>query len=140
MKAILRISLAMAFLGILSIGTANAQPGRGGKYHHPGPGYGFRPDSCHIQLRVADLADELDLSEKQEAEILELHYAHLEKVKSFGNEYKNDCVGERDAHRAERAELIESVKKVLNKEQLEEYEKLMDRPGGPQGGHHRHWD
>jgi len=140
MKTIVRFSLAMAVFGLLAISTAEAQPGRGGKGQHRGHGYGFRPDSCHIQLRVADLADELDLNEQQEAKILELHYAHMEEAKSFRDEYKIDCVGEREARRTARSALIESVKKVLNKEQLEEFNEFKDKRRGPRGRHHRFQD
>lgn len=138
MKTILRLSLAVMLLSTVAIFSADGQRGHGRwQGHGHGGGFGFGPDSCHIQMRVADLADELGLSDKQEKKILDLHYAHMEGVKTFSTKYKNDCVGAREARITFRTEFDDSVKKILNSDQLAKYDEFMDDRRGPHARHGR---
>jgi Spy/CpxP family protein refolding chaperone len=140
MKSIVKIGLATAAISLIGILSVNAQRGSGrGSGYGPGHGYGFGPDSCHVQLMVDDLAKELDLSEDQEAKILQLHYDHMAEVKAFRTEYKNDCVGARDARLASREKLDNSIIKLLDDEQKGKYKEFMDDRRGPHGRPHRHW-
>lgn len=141
MKTIVKLSLMIVLAGSLATYTAKAQPGHGMKGHKHGPGYGHRfgPDSCHLQLMVEDLSDILSLSDKQKADILELHYAHMEEMKSISEKYRNDCVGEREARIESRKKMDEEIKKILTEEQQEKFEKLINERRGPHEHHHGHW-
>jgi Spy/CpxP family protein refolding chaperone len=134
MKTLFRLSLMLAVASLLSFNQVEAQRGHS---HGPGPGQGYGPDSCHIQMMVNDLAEELSLTTDQEQKILELHYAHIEKVKSFRDEYKNDCVAGKAAHEADRKELDDEVRKVLNNDQAVKFEQfILERNEHHGPGHH----
>lgn len=137
MKTLVRLSMVAVLISTFGIMFAQAQDyGRGpgqGRGPGRGHGHGFGPDSCHLQLMVNDLAKEIGLSEKQEKEILELHYAHLAEMKSINTQYKSDCVGARDARIASREKMDESIKKVLTEEQAGLYDKFMESRRGPHG-------
>ena len=141
MKAGLNFIMAAGMLSLMAIASVNAQRGHGPKWGH-GPGYGpgFGPDSCRIQLMVDDMAKELSLTEVQQKLILEAHYAHMEEVKSFRLEYKNDCVGAREARLASREKLDNAIKDILTEEQFIEFTKLMAERRGPHGPRYKRRD
>ncbi|MBN1599915.1 MAG: hypothetical protein JW894_16585 [Bacteroidales bacterium] len=136
MKKIVKSGLIAAFTGLLifMMTGVNAQRGyKGGGPGGPG-GPGFRgPDSCNVQLLVYDMAEELGLNTEQEKEILQLHYDHIVAIKNINQEYKNDCVGERNARWELREKLDADVKKVLNADQQEKYDEFIKERKGPHG-------
>ena len=140
MKTIVKLSLMFAFAVLVSF-AANAQPGYGMRSHPQGRGYGpgFGPDSCHIQLMVDDLADALSLTDKQKADILELHYAHMQEMKSISGKYPNDCAGAREARIASRKKMDDAVKNILTADQQAKYDEFITERRGPHGRHHQHW-
>ena len=149
MKTHNRFGWMIILAAVFSIGTVAAQPGYGqgkGNGRGYGQGYGrgpgFGPDSCHLQLMVNDVAQEIDLTEKQEKKILQLHYDHMAEVKSLRTEYKNDCVGEREARIASREKMDAAIREVLDEGQVNKYEAFMSERRGPHRrykgtGHHR---
>lgn len=141
MKTMVKLGMMLALATSLAVYTTEAQPGhgKGERGYGPGNGMGFRPDSCHLQLMVDDMAKALSLTDKQKADILELHYAHMAEMKSIPGKYKNDCVGEREARIAARKELDESVKKLLTAEQLAKYDEFMEQRRGPHAQDHPQW-
>lgn len=142
MKTMIKVSIILAILITAGGMTVEAQRGYGhgpGRGYGPGHGHGYGPDSCHLQLMVNDLADELGLSDEQEAKILQLHYDHMAEMKSFRTEYNNDCVGEREARIASRNKLDENTKKVLTAEQAVKYDEIMADRRGPHKGPHHNW-
>ena len=144
MKAIVKLSMMLALAAMVSVFTANAQPGPGrgpqGKGQGFGPGRGFGSDSCHTQLMVEDMADALSLTDEQKTAILEAHYVHQQEMKEISGQYRNDCVGEREARIASRNKMDEAVKKVLSEDQLAKYDEFMEGQRGPHGHYHRNWN
>jgi len=134
MKNKVMFSGTVTVLILITSLAVSAQPGQG-KGHHEEHGH-WKPDSCRIQLMVDDLAKELSLSEDQKKQIEEIHYAHINDVDKIHNEYKNDCVGEREARNQLREKMDADVKKVLNKEQQTMYDEFMKERRGPHGNHH----
>ena len=141
MKAIVKLSMMLALAAMVPVFSANAQPGPGkcphGKGHGFGPGFGS--DSCHIQLMVEDMADSLSLTDEQKAAILDIHYTHMQEMKSISGQYQNDCVGEREARIASRNKMDEAIKKVLSDDQLAKYNEFMEGRRGPHCNHHQNW-
>lgn len=120
------LAMVMIFGTVLSI---QAQP-RGGR--GPGGGYGY-PDSCRIQLMVDDLRQEIGLNDQQVKNIEAIHFAHIAEVKAIRSEYRNDCVGARQAHWDLRAKVDGEVKALLNAEQGKKYDAFMAERRGPHG-------
>ena len=123
----------IALILVTSLGVL-AQPGQG-KGQHGGHGH-WKPDSCRIQLMVEDLSKELSLSEDQRKEIEEIHYAHMNDMEKIHMDYKNDCVGEREARIQLKEKMDADVKNILNKEQQTLYDEFMKERRGPHGNHH----
>ena len=142
MKTIAKIGMLLLLVTSAAVITAEAQPGYGKGWHGHGHGhrYGHGMDSCHIELMVADLSEFLSLDDGQKAEILDIHYAHMQEMKSISEEYKDDCVGEREARIASRKKTQEAVKKVLTDEQQEKFDEFMtDQRGQRRHHYHHHW-
>ncbi len=142
MKTIAKSGMILALITTVAVFTSEAQPGPGRGPYGGGPGHGrgFGPDSCHMQLMVEDLSDALSLSDKQKADILDLHYVHIQEMKSISEQYRNDCVGERNARIASREKMDVAVKKILTADQLTKYDEFMAERRGPHGQYHRHWN
>jgi len=142
MKTIAKFSMILALITTVAVYTTQAQPGYGNGPRGQGPGYGWGlgPDSCHMQLIVEDLSDALSLSDKQKADILDLHYVHIQEMKSISKDYQNDCVGERNARIASREKMDAAVRKILSTDQQMKYEEFMAEQRGPHGQYHRHWN
>lgn len=134
MKKNVKFSGTLTLLILLTSMAVSAQPGQG-KGHHGGHGH-WKPDSCRIQLMVEDLSKELSLSEDQKKQIEEIHYAHMNDVEKIHEEYKNDCVRDREECIQLREKMDADVKKVLNKEQQTLYDEFMKERRGPHGNHH----
>ncbi|MBN1951030.1 MAG: hypothetical protein JW801_07490 [Bacteroidales bacterium] len=137
-----RLAMMMILAGTFAVASVTAQPGYGqgkgngngyGHGHGRGPGHGFGPDSCHLQLMVNDAAKEVGLTEKQEAELLQLHYDHLAEIKTINANNKNDCVAARDARIASREKMDTRIKKMLSEDQLAKYDQFMQERRGPHG-------
>jgi Spy/CpxP family protein refolding chaperone len=141
MKTIVKLIMMVALATSFAVITVNAQPGYGHGKHGHGPGYGrgFGPDSCHLQLMVEDLADALSLTDKQKADILELHYAHMAEMKSISENYQNDCVGEREARIASHKKMDDAIKTILTPDQQTKYDEFMEERRGPHAHSHQHW-
>ena len=141
MKTIAKLSLLLVMVTTLAVFTTEAQPGYGKEWrgHDHSYGRGFRPDSCRIQLKVEDLSKVLSLTEDQKNEILKIHYAHMEEMKSISEKYQDDCVGEHEARIASRKKTREAVEKILTDEQQEKFDDYLSERGGPHGHRHRHW-
>ena len=140
MKTIVKLCMMLALAVSVSVISAEAQPGygKGPHGHGAGVGHGFGPDSCHIQLMVEDLSDALSLSEEQKAEILNIHYAHMQEMQTVLQKYKDDCVGEQEARMALRKKMDEAVKKILTADQQTKYDEFMDERKCPHGQHSFH--
>ena len=135
MKTKMKIA-ALSIVMVTITFSVQAQPGPhdGGKHRH-----GFRqgPDSCRIQLMVSDMAAKLELSSKQEKQLLEIHYGHMEEVKNIRKEYKNDCVEARDQKQASFKKLQADIEKVLGEELAGDYKELMADRRKPHGPKHK---
>lgn len=111
-----------------------AQPGYGmGPRHGRGNGM-WHPDSCHVQLMVGDLAQQLSLTDAQQQKILDIHYAHIDEINKIHTKYAGDCLGERDARIASRKKMDTQIKALLNADQKQKYDQIMSQRRGP---HHR---
>ena len=77
----------------------------------------------------------LDLSDGQVKEIEQIHYAHMQEVKDLRGKYSDDCVGEREAHRALRNKVHTEISAVLNDEQKVKFGEFIAQHKGPHGHH-----
>ena len=136
MKAAIRISMISALFLMLAGYSVNAQYGRGHR-HGPNRGHGHA-DSCRIQLRVDDMRESLSLTDDQVAAIEQIHYDHMQEAKDLRKKYEGDCVGERNARRALRDEIHKEINSVLDKDQQEEFEKIIAERKAHRGPHHGH--
>jgi Spy/CpxP family protein refolding chaperone len=136
MKTSFKIGMIVFTVAMLPLGSALAQPGHG---PHHGGGYG-PPDSCHIQLMVDDMAQQLSLTDQQKQQVLEIHYKHMQDMKALQGKYRNDCVGEREARNQLRQQMHSEVMAVLNKYQQAKWDEFIKERCGPHGGHHGHMD
>ena len=144
MKTIVKLSIMLALVTVVPVFTVNAQQGvgrgpQGGPGPGPGPRQGFGIDSCHIQLIVEDMADALSLTDEQKAAVLEAHYTHMQEMKLIPEQYRNDCVGEREARNASRKKMDDAVKDALSDDQLAKFDDFIDNRRVSRGHHRSDW-
>jgi hypothetical protein len=132
MRTCIKIASIAFAMAILPFGKLIAQQGHGPNNRG---GYG-PPDSCHIQLMVEDMTKQLSLTDQQKQQILNIHYKHMQDMKTLQGKYKNDCVGENEARNKLSRQMHADIMTVLNKEQQTKWDEIMKDRGGPHGGHH----
>ena len=122
---------ALVLFFVVPASAILAQPGYGMRPHHGG-GYGmWHPDSCHVQLMVDDLAQQLSLTDAQRQKVLDIRLAHIDEINKIQAKYAGDCLGERNARWDSRKKMDEQIKAVLNDDQKQKYEEIMGQWRGP---------
>jgi Spy/CpxP family protein refolding chaperone len=133
MKSILMVMTAAVLMLLVTV-DANAQRygRRGGPGGPGGPGSpGFGPDSSSVDRMVDRMSEDLDLTDKQAAEIREIHYAHIAEAQNHRQEMREIARKHREEMDETREEMDEEIMDVLTNEQKEEFENF--RPGRGQG-------
>ena len=127
---------ALVLFFVVPASVILAQPGYGyGMGPHHGRGYGmWRPDSCHVQLMVGDLAQQLSLTDAQQQKVLDIRLAHIDEINKIHAKYAGDCLGERDARWESRKKMDTQIKALLNDEQKQKYDQIMSQRRGPHRG------
>lgn len=107
-------SIVLLIAGLIISGSINAQ---GQRPSGPPP----PPDEDQVEEMVQDLSKQLGLSEKQEAEILDLYLDHFKEMSN------NDTQKRPDPKEMEssRNKLEQEVKNLLTEEQKKQYEILI---------------
>nr|WP_319481361.1 hypothetical protein [uncultured Draconibacterium sp.] len=123
------ISSVSIVIMLILIGTSSvifAQPpgGGGGGQQGPPP----IPNSKQIKKMVANLADEISLSDDQETKILAIYQEHFAEVKKATSSGRPD----RSTMEALKSGMENKVKAVLNEEQQEQFTAYIKNHKKPQ--------
>ncbi len=108
--------LALSFVLLFS-GMTFAQSPQGGKQQKPPV-----PNEKQVKKMVNELAEELDLSDKQETEVLAVYQNHFDEVK---DKTSGDNKPKREEMEAMKSSFEKEVKALLSEEQQTKFENYM---------------
>lgn len=98
-------------------------------FAQPGQGQRRQMSEEDVKMRIEALADTLDLTEKQETQVLEFEMEYYKTIQKERQNFDPDS-GDREAMREKMMKLREErdahYKEVLNSEQYEKYTKMME--------------
>lgn len=120
----MRVKLAILAMSLMLSGVAMAQPGRG-------DGQRMNPED-RTKMMVTRMTEQLNLSEKQSAEIQKIFTEQFAAMKDAGQD--------QDARAKLRTETDAKIKKVLSDDQYKQWKESManrqgkDRPQGNKDG------
>ncbi len=135
MKSKVKVFLVVTIAILMNIAFVNINGQSGDMEHHYSRNQHEMPDSCHIQLMVEHLAKELLLTNDQKQKILQINYAHMSDFKAIKTKYKNDCVGEEEAHKQAIQKKDDEIKAVLNDPQKAKFDEILNE----RQEHHHDW-
>mgnify|MGYP006865006155 CR=1 FL=1 len=116
---------ALILISLLIISTSlTAQPS---KVNRQGPPQ--RPNETQIANMVEELASTLELSNTQKHEISTLYYQHFEEIREVMAQNKSSRPPSRTVMDAKRTNFESQVKAMLNKEQVQDFEKFLKSHG-----------
>lgn len=117
-------------LGVLfSVTFVQAQQGapRGGQQGPPP-----LPDDERIEEMVAELSDELSLSETQETQVSDAYFVHFEQVSEMLE--NGNSRPDREVMEQMRSDFENEVKSYLTKDQQKDFDKYMKKQQSQKGG------
>jgi hypothetical protein len=131
MKLKVKVLLVTAIAILMNVAFVNINGQSGDTEYQYGRNTHEAPDSCRIQLMVEHLAKDLLLTNDQKQRILQINYAHMNDIKTIKAKFRNDCVGEDEAHRQAMQKKDDEIKAVLNDPQKAKFDDMLKKQKEP---------